>query len=142
MVLNKDVLRRIFQFVIAPGDLVSMSTLVSLDNTCTQFREVLNSHNWTIDSLKITKNDVEKFPLSPVPDRKLETIYQLDLLAQHNFLDWRKVNLNIDDFWEIEQHVVLSYLSKKLRGKEILLLVFSNGFFLSHCDNDKLWFCY
>ena len=117
MILNNDVLRRIFQFVIAPGDLVSMSTLVSLDNTCTQFREVLDSDHWKIDSLEITKNDLKLFPLSFLTNQKLEIFYQLYLFTQHKFLDWSKLNLNIMDMTEIEQNVFLTSLSEKLRGK-------------------------
>ena len=120
MILNDDVLRRIFKFVIAPGDLASVSTLVSLDNTCTQFRQILDSRTWFIESLKITKNDLQKFPLSLLADQRLEVYYQLYLLTHHNFIDWFKIDLDIMEISETEQHVVLGALSEKLRGTLVL----------------------
>ena len=120
MILNDDVLRRTFKFVIAPGDLASVSTLVSLDNTCTQFRQILDSRTWFIESLKITKDDRQKFPISLLADQRLKVYYQLYLLNKHNFIDWFKTDFDIMDISETEQTLFLSVLHEKLRGKLLL----------------------
>ena len=120
MIPNDDVLRRIFKFVIAPGDLVSISTLVSLDNTCTRFRQILDSRTWFIESLKITKNDRQKFPISLLAEQRLKVYNQLYLLNKHNFIDWFETDFDIMDISETEQIILLSVLHDELRGKLLL----------------------
>ena len=62
--LNNDVLRRIFEFTVSPDkngaqSIDSLSTLISLRNTCVQFREIIDSSKWNIKSIQIEEDDVK-----------------------------------------------------------------------------------
>ena len=62
--LNNDVLRRIFEFTISPDkngsqSIDSISTLISLRNTCVKFRGIIDSSIWNIKSIQIEENDVK-----------------------------------------------------------------------------------
>ena len=62
--LNNDVLRRIFEFTISldkdgAQSIDSLSRLISLRNTCVQFREIIDSSKWNIKSIQIEENDVK-----------------------------------------------------------------------------------
>ena len=62
--LNNDVLRRIFEFTVSPDEngaqsIDSLSTLISLRNTCVQFRGIIDSSIWNIKSIQIEENDVK-----------------------------------------------------------------------------------
>ena len=130
MVLNNDVLRRIFEFTIKPDkagvqSMSSISTLISLRNTCAQFREIIDSSRWNINSIEIEENYV-KHPegrfrglLSSFIGRRNSSLAAklMCLLNQYNILQISEINFKLNKLNREQQVKFLADLSASLKGK-------------------------
>ena len=61
-VLNNDVLQRIFELTIKADEngvysIDSIVTLISLRNTCLQFRKIIDFSRWKVNSIQVKKDD-------------------------------------------------------------------------------------
>ena len=117
--LNNDVLRRIFEFTISPDkngilSIDSVSTLISLRNTCVQFREIIDSSRWEIKSIQIEENDVSSFSGRENSSKAGKVI---NLLSQHGILQVSEVNFNWNKLNRKQQVKFMADLSAGLKGK-------------------------
>ena len=135
--LNSDVLRRIFEFTISPDkngtqSIDSVSTLISLRNTCVQFREIIDSSKWNIKSIQIEENDVKH------PEGRFRGIIKsffgrensskaakiINLLNQNGILQVSEINFKLNKLNREQQVKFFADLSASLKGKFLRFIYF------------------
>ena len=111
MILNDDVLRRIFHFVVCDKNgnktvngfvsllgqafeiLIFIKTLIlALRNTCTRFQQIIDSTNWTNLKIKVKKNDLK--------DGYISKYKEIHTLASHYSI---KINFNLQELAPVNQ---------------------------------------
>ena len=138
--LTYDALRKIFELIVRPDEngaysIDSIATLITLRNTCLQFRETIDSINWKINSIQVEKDDVEGVPVTQLagntdgqinPDL-ITSVFErqpflrpgniINLANQCGLLQVSEVNFKLHQLEKGQQADFLADLSTYLNGK-------------------------
>jgi len=128
-------LKRIFQFLFAPEEnchgINAIISMRALSNTCTRFREVVETYDWKVKRVHIPASSLQKAmqressllgTLTNFVSTKPKTEYDLSpvlWLSRVNFL--RHVEISIDEFTPEEATYLVRKLSDGTKGTVFLI---------------------